>query len=257
MNLQDKVVLITGARRVGSHLARLLADRGSHVALTDHTSRDVIEQTAAEVRTRGVQALAVAADLSDAHQAERAVDQVVNQLGRRDVLVNMASIYRPTPFAALSPGDFDGMIAANLAAPYHTSVASARRMLDRVPAPDGDRLVGKIITVGDCATDRPGTGYLPYLVAKGALTTMTLALAAELAPHVAVNLVQPAMIEPPPDHSPRQIADRVAASPLRRAGTPADLNNLILYLLEGTDFVTGACYRVDGGQTTIRPSYKS
>lgn len=157
----------------------------------------------------------------------------------------MASVYRRTPFESTTPADFDALIAANLAAPYHTSVAAARRMLAQ-DADDGVK--GKIVTVGDWATERPYRDYLPYLVAKGGLTTMTLALAKELAPHVAVNLVQPAMIDPPPDLTPAERDAVVAATPLRRVGTPGDLNRLILYLLEGTDFATGGCYRVDGGR---------
>ncbi|WP_435016380.1 SDR family NAD(P)-dependent oxidoreductase [Tundrisphaera sp. TA3] len=248
MNLRGKSVLITGARRVGGELALLLAARGADVGLTYMTSREAIERTAAAVEARGTRSLAVAADLSDAAQAEAAVDRVVERFGRLDVLINMASIYRPTPLATLAPGDFDAMIAANLAAPYHTSVAAARRMVDRPADPGEGLLQGKIITVGDWATDRPYPGYLPYIVAKGGLTAMTLALAAELAPRVAVNLVQPAMIEPPPDLSPAEVSAVVDATPLRRRGTPDDLSNLILYLLEGTDFATGACFRVDGGR---------
>jgi pteridine reductase len=61
-------------------------------------------------------------------------------------------------------------------------------------------------------------------------------------------MVQPAMIDPPPDLSEAEIAAVADIIPLRRIGTPADANRLILYLLEGTDFATGACYRVDGGR---------
>jgi pteridine reductase len=137
------------------------------------------------------------------------------------------------------------LLAANLAGPYHTAVAAAKQMLAQ-PAEDGIR--GKIINVGDWATERPYKDYLPYLVAKGGLTTMTLALAKELAPHITVNMVQPAMIDPPPEMTQAERAAVIAATPLRRVGTPGDLNRLILYLLEGTDFATGACYRVDGGR---------
>lgn len=245
MNLSGKAVLITGGRRVGGALARLVAGRGASVALTYFRSRDAIERTVAGIEARGGKAMAVAADLSRAEQAERAVNEVVAGFGRIDVLVNMASIYRRTPFSSLVPADFDAMIAANLAAPYHTSVAAARRMLDQ-PGEDGIR--GKIVNVGDWATDRPYKGYLPYLVAKGGLKTLTMALAREMAPHVTVNLVQPAMIEPPPDFDDGDRAAVVAATPMRRAGNPDDANRLILYLLEGTDFATGACFRVDGGR---------
>jgi len=247
MDLRGKVVLVTGARRVGGALALMLADRGADVALTYHTSREAIGRTAAEVESRGVRSIAVQADLSDADQAGEAVDRVVDRLGRLDALVNMASVFRRTPFRSLTAADFDAMIAANLAAPYHAAVAAARRMLDR-PDLDDRGLRGKIVNVGDWSTERPYKHYLPYIVAKGGLTTMTLALAVELAPHVAVTMVQPAMIEPPPDLTPADRAAVVAATPLAREGTPADANRLILYLLEGTDYATGACYRVDGGR---------
>jgi pteridine reductase len=247
VNLAGKSVLITGGRRVGGELARQLAARGAKVALTYHTSRAVIEQTAAEIEGQGGTALAVGADLSIAAEAERAVGLVILAFGQIDVLVNMASVFRRTPLTSLKPGDFDAMIAANLASVFHTALAAARRMLEQ-PEDPGSRLKGKIVSMGDWASERPYTGYLPYLVAKGALKTLTLGLARELAPHVTVNLVQPAMIEPPPDLTPSEWAEVVAATPLRRTGTPDDVNRLILYLLEGTDFATGSCFRVDGGR---------
>lgn len=246
MSLTGKVALITGGRRVGSELALLLADRGASVAMTYHTSRTTIEATVREVEGRGVNGAAIGADLSHAREAERVVHEVVAQFGRLDVLVNMASIYRRTPFESLTPEDFDAMVAANLAAPYHTSVFAAKQMLTQNE--DDDGIKGRIVSVGDWSTDRPYRHYLPYLVAKGGLSTMTLALAKELAPQILVNLVQPAMIDPPPDLSETDRTAVVAMTPLKRVGTPGDLNRLILYLLEGTTFATGASYRVDGGR---------
>lgn len=246
MNLSGKVALITGGRRVGADLALRLARRGADVAMTYRTSRAAIEATVAEVERLGRRGLAVAADLSHADQAERAVAEVVDRLGRLDVLVNMASVFRRTPLDALAPDDFDAMIAANLAAPYHTAIAATRRMLAR-PAEDG--IKGKIVNVGDWATNRPYKDYLPYLAAKGGLTTFTQALAVELAPHITVNMVQPAMVDPPPDLSDEERDAIIEATPLRRCGAPGDVNGLILYLLEGTDFATGGLYRVDGGRS--------
>jgi pteridine reductase len=244
-SLHDKVVLITGGRRVGGELALWLAGRGAHIALTYRTSRSIIETTIRAVEDLGVEGLAVGADLSRAEQAEATVTRVADHFGRLDALVNMASSFRRTPFADLSPGDFDEMIAANLAAPYHTALAAARVMLEQ---PGDDGIKGKIVNIGDWATERPYKDYLPYLVAKGGLTTMTLALARELAPHVPVAMIQPAMIDPPPDLTEEEIQAVLAHTPLRRFGSASDINRLILYLLEGTNFVTGACYRVDGGR---------
>jgi pteridine reductase len=243
--LRGKVVLITGGRRVGRELALLLADRGATVAMTYRTSRTVIEQTIQAMSARGAVGLAVEADLSHSAQAEGAITRVLQSFGRLDALVNMVSIYRRTPLETLSPQDFDDMIAANLAAPYHTAVAAAQVML-RQGAVDG--IKGKIVNIGDWATERPYKGYLPYLVAKGGLATMTLALASELAPDIPVTMIQPAMINPPPELSEAERQAVRQQTPLRRFGCPDDVNRLIVYLLEGTNFVTGACYRVDGGR---------
>jgi pteridine reductase len=245
MTLAGKAVLITGGRRVGADLALRLADRGAAVAMTYFTSREAIERTVAQVEARGARGLVIPADLARADQAAAAVGRVVETFGRIDVLVNMASVYLRTPFDALTPAEFDAMIAANLAAPYHTAVAAGKAMLTQ-EADDG--IKGKIVNVGDWASERPYKHYLPYLVAKGGLTTMTLALAKELAPHVTVNLVQPAMIEAPPDFTEAERDAVIAKTPMHRSGTAGDLNRLILYLLEGTDFATGGCYRVDGGR---------
>ena len=245
MNLSGKAALITGGRRVGGELAKLLADRGASVAMTYHTSRDAVTATLSEVKHRGVGTLAVRADLTKAADAERAVAETVERFGRIDVLVNMASTYRLTPFDSLTPGDFEELVGTNLAAPYFTSVAAARAMRRQVAH---EALKGKIVTVGDWATDRPGRGVLPYITAKGALATMTMALAKELAPEITVNLVQPSTIDPPAGTTAEDIAKTVAITPLRRIGSPDDLNRLILYLLEGTDYATGGCFRVDGGR---------
>ena len=137
------------------------------------------------------------------------------------------------------------MIAANLAAPYHAAIAASKQMLTQ---PGVDGIKGKIVNIGDWATERPYKDYLPYLVAKGGLTTMTLALARELAPHMPVAMIQPAMIDAAPNFSEDDKQAVIAQTPLRRFGSAGDVNRLILYLLEGTNFVTGVCYRVDGGR---------
>ncbi len=245
MKLAGATILITGGRRVGRELALRLGECGARIALTYHTSKEIAEQAVEEIETAGSEAIALAADLTDAEQAERSVRAVVEKWGRLDVLVNMASVYKRTPFRELQPSDFDRMIAANLAAPYHTAIAAGKAMLEQ-NAIDG--VQGKIINIGDWATDRPYRDYLPYLAAKGGLTTFTQALAVELAPGIAVNMVQPAMVAAPEGFSEADEQRVIEQIPLRRSGTPSDVNNLIVYLILGTNFVTGSLFRVDGGR---------
>lgn len=240
-------VLITGGRRVGADLAMRLGARNANLAMTYRTGKAEIEATLKQASARWqIRTLAIPSDLSDAAQAARAVEATIEAFGRIDALVNMASIFPRTPFETLKPEDFDRNIAANLAGPYHTAVAAGQAMLRQADGPDG--LKGRIVNIGDWAIDRPYRDYLPYLVAKGGLKTMTLALAAELAPHVTVNMIQPAMIDPPPHMTAADIDEVIAATPLRRVGHPGDVNQLIEYLLTGTAFVTGTCIRVDGGR---------
>lgn len=245
MQLQGASILITGGRRVGGELALMLAERGALIALTYHESRQRIESLVAEIEKRGGRAVAVGADLRSADEAKRAVAHTVQAFGRIDALINMASIFERTPIETLTPAQFDAMIAANLSAPAYVAIAAGQQMLKR--AASRERPHGKIINIGDWATDRPYRHYLPYLVGKGGLKTLTLALAKELAPYVAVNLIQPGMIDPPQDYSTDVVAQIISKTPLQHPGSPDDVNRLILYLLEGTSFATGGCFRVDGG----------
>jgi pteridine reductase len=246
MQLRDKVVLITGGRRVGGHLARAVAQRGAHVAMSYHTNSAPVEATLIDVRAQGVRGMSIKADLRDSADVERLVQSTVAELGRVDVLVNMTSTFTPTPFETLCSAEIEREIASNLLAPSLTAVAVARQM-QRQPIVDG--MQGKIVNFADWGVERPYRNFLPYFVAKGGVVTLTLALAVELAPTIAVNAIAPAMIDPPPELTPDDIEAIRMASPLRRIGTPADAVNAVLYLLEGTDFVTGTVLRVDGGRS--------
>ena len=250
MQLANRVVLIAGGRRVGSRLAPLLAERGAAVVMSWFQSRERIETTISQIIERGGRGLAVQADLRQPSDAERFVGAAIETFGRVDVLVNMTSEFHPTPFETLTPEQFDENIAVNLKAPFLTAVAAARAM--RRNSPDGG-VQGKIINFCDWAVDRPYLGFLPYFAAKGGLVALTRALASELAPTIAVNAISPALIDAPPNLTADDLEAIRLASPLERLGTPADANNLVMYLLEGTDFVTGEVYRVDGGRFLGRP----
>lgn len=246
MELRGKTALITGGRRVGAALAVQLAHRGMNVALSYFQNRERMETVATEVRRAGAGCAVFYADLRRPEDADSLVAQTVEKFGTLDALVNMVSEYHPTPFAGLAPGDFDEAIESNLKAPYLVALAAAR-VMQRQPVVNG--LQGKIVNFTDWAVDRPYKDYLPYLISKGGLNTLTLALAVELAPTISVNAVAPAMIDPPAGMSEQGIEKVRQSVPLKRIGTADDANNLVLYLLEGTDFATGAIFRVDGGRT--------
>lgn len=245
MNLDGKTVLITGGKRIGAKLALQLAKKGANLAFSYHNSRDAMMQVVEDCERTGVKAEAFPADLRHPGDANSLIAETVDQFGSLDVLVNLTSIYTQTPLHSLQPDDYHEVVAANLTAPYFTSLAAARAML-RQPIVNG--LQGKIIHFTDWAVDRPYRNFLPYLVAKGGLVTLTKALAVELAPTITVNAVAPGAVEPPPDLKPMELEQIRASSILNRLGTPEDVIQAVVYLVEGTDFVTGEVFRVDGGR---------
>lgn len=241
MTLDGRVALVTGgARRIGHAMALALAARGAHVVFSYRTSKGEARETLAAIQRHGVQALAVRADLSRAAEVRRLIDRVARRFGRLDVLINSAATFTRTPFAALSEREWDHALDTNLKGPFLCALYASRLMRRHGG--------GKIINFADWAGVRPYRDYLPYCVSKAGVIGLTKALAKELAPDIQVNAIAPGPILPPAAMSASarsRIARRV---PLRRWGSPQDLVNTVLFLIEGTDFMTGSVVFVDGGQ---------
>jgi pteridine reductase len=241
MDLTNRVALVTGgAKRVGRCIALTLARSGAHVAFTYHTSRRDAEQLVRELTALGGKSLAVKADTGRAADAKAAVRAVVKTFGRIDVLVNNAAVYPRTPWAMLDEKTWDGVMATNLKGPFLFAKAAGDRMKAQG--------AGKIINIADWAGERPYRNYLPYCVSKAGVIAMTRALALELAPSVQVNAVAPGPVLLPEGSSAAFTKAVMAATPLRRIGSPQDVANAVLFLIEGSDFITGALLPVDGGR---------
>ena len=241
MRLNGKVALVTGgARRVGRAIALALAGRGTHVAISYRTSRADAEATVRELRGRSVQALAIRADVSRAADVKRLVAQTVKRLGRLDVLINNAAVFYKTPWATLTERQWNHTIDTNLKGPFLCALAAGRAMQRQGG--------GKIINIADWAGIRPYNDYLPYCVSKAGVIALTKTLAKALAPKVQVTAIGPGPVAMPEDFSAEERARIIKRVPLQRTGSPADIANTVLFLIEGTDFMTGSLVLVDGGQ---------
>ncbi len=106
MELPGRLVLLTGAKRVGATIATTVAERGADVALSYNRSSAEADETAAAIRKLGRRALTVKADLADPAACAAMVEAVGKEFGRLDVLINMASLYHAVPFDEL---DVDGV----------------------------------------------------------------------------------------------------------------------------------------------------
>src|SRR5262245_48333167 len=118
MLLPDKVALITGGKRIGLVVARELAARGVDVAFTYARSKTEADAGAETVRAAGCRAAVFQADLSAPAQCESVVHGAVSELGRLDILINMASVYTQRPFADLTAADWDAVLAVDLRAAF-------------------------------------------------------------------------------------------------------------------------------------------
>ncbi len=243
MDLHDRVVLITGGKRIGAAVALDLAGRGADVALSYNRSRDEAEETAAAVRARGRRAVLVQADLSTVPACAHLVDEAAAQLGRLDVLVNMASVYRSVPFDDIDAAEWDAAVNVDLRA----SFLCARAAVPHMRAAGG----GRIINFSDwtAVSGRPRyKGLAAYFIAKRGVLGLTEALALELAAdRILVNAVAPGPILPPPDTSPEERAAVEASTPLGHWGGPGEIVKAVAFLID-SDFVTGEAIRVDGGR---------
>jgi len=241
VTLTDKVVLITGGKRIGQVVARELASRGAHIATAYRGSRTEAEQTVRDVSAAGRRAVAIQADVSREDDCRRLVADAVTALGRLDVLVNMASVYRAVPFDAMTGRDWDEMLNVNLKAAFICAHAAAPHMRAQG---------GRIINFSDwlAASGRPAyRDYVAYYVAKAGVKALTEALALELAPAILVNAIAPGPILPPPDLSDEEQQEVADATPVGRWGGELEIARAVLALIE-TDFVTGETIRVDGGR---------
>jgi NAD(P)-dependent dehydrogenase (short-subunit alcohol dehydrogenase family) len=243
MELTGKVVLITGGKRIGAVVATTLAKAGADVSLVYNRSRSEADETAAAVRALGRKAVAVQADVSSEQDCALAVDTTVAQLGRLDVLVNMASLYGSKPFDQLTSADWDRQMAVDLRATFLFSRAAAI-VMKRVGG-------GRIINFADwvVASGRPRyPGFLPYYVAKAGVKALTEALALELAAdQILVNAIAPGPILAPPDMSAKESESVVQNTPLGRWGGEDEIAKAVMFLVQ-SDFVTGETIRVDGGR---------
>jgi NAD(P)-dependent dehydrogenase (short-subunit alcohol dehydrogenase family) len=243
MDLANKVVLITGGKRIGRVVAESLAARGADIALGYAKSREDADATAASVRAAGRRTAVIQADLANPDACRALVSGTVAALGRLDVLVNMASVYMKRPLADLTPAEWDAPMQVDLRAAFLCAQAAAPHMR----AQGG----GRIINFSDwvAKSGRPRyLGYVQYYVAKAGVIALTEALALELAAdNILVNAIAPGPILAPPGTSADETKAVEEATPLGRWGGELEIAKAVLALVE-SDFMTGETVRVDGGR---------
>jgi dihydroanticapsin dehydrogenase len=245
------VVAVTGAAGgIGEAIAKQFAELGSSVVLVDWNA-ELLAATTSRLADEGATVSALVADVSDADDARRIVEEAVGRYGGLDILCNNAAVTVPKPVHELEELEWDAVLGVNLKAIFLTSKNAVSRMRDR-----GGGVIVNVASVDAYVAER---NIPAYCAAKGGVLNLTRALALDYAAdNIRVNCVCPGMTDTPlfrsfmaqvpdPDEALRQRLQRV---PLGRLVQPAEVAAAVLFLAsDQASAITGAMLTVDAGLT--------
>ena len=249
--MNQPVVVITGASRgIGAETARLAAERGYAVAVHYHRDADAAQRRVADIEADGGRAIAVPGDVSVESDVVTLFERVDAALGPVQALVNNAGIVaEQARLDEMSAARIERIVAVNIVGPLLCSREAIRRMSTR----HGGR-GGSIVNVSSAAA-RLGSPseYVDYAASKGAVDTMTIGLAKELAAEgIRVAAVRPGIIDTEIHASggdPGRVERLRSQIPMQRAGEVDEVARAILWLLsDEASYATGAIVDVAGGR---------
>jgi 3-oxoacyl-[acyl-carrier protein] reductase len=243
--LQGKVALVTGASKgIGAAIALELAAQGASVAVNYSGSKAGAEKVVAEIKKAGGKAIAVQANLADPDSIGPLLAAVNRELGPINVLVNNAGIYEWSPIEAVTPEHFHKQFNVNVLGLLLTTQSALKHF---------DSKGGSIINIGSVAAAGVPSGSV-YSATKGAVDSITVALAGELGPkNIRVNSLNPGMVETEGVHAAGFIGSDFqkkteAETPLGRIGQPQDVATIAAFLASDDSYwVTGQTIKASGG----------
>ena len=239
----NKRILITGAaKRIGKEMALSFFNKGWDIVIHYNTSNNDAKALADKMNSeRSNSAMLVQANLDNASEVEKLVDQILSKNVSIDALINNASTFYPTPMGTLSEENWNALMGSNLKAPLFL-IQSFHKELEKNK--------GFIINVTDVNVDKALINHSIYLAAKSGLQTLTKSLAKELAPNIRVNAIAPgAILEPPNvEWTSEQKNNIINAVPMKKMGTEKDIVDAAMYLSEA-EYVTGQILNIDGGKS--------
>jgi NAD(P)-dependent dehydrogenase (short-subunit alcohol dehydrogenase family) len=246
IDLTDQVALVTGsAHRVGKAIALELAKRGAHVMVHYFGSDEsAVRDALLEIKSHGVSAFSVQADLAGPEGVETVFRAVAEQFGRLNILVNSASIFNKNTVMDASLDDWQRSLDINLTAPFLCTQAAVRMMRENNPPG------GSIINICDHGAVTPWPERADHGVSKAGLLMLTRVSAISLGPeNIRVNAVLPGPVLKPEAMSDESWQKVGQGTPLKRTGEAEDVGRAVAYLAS-EDFITGTTLEVDGGGQT-------
>jgi NAD(P)-dependent dehydrogenase (short-subunit alcohol dehydrogenase family) len=245
--LHNQVALVTGAGRgIGRALAIGLAEAGADVALFARTEND-IDQVASEIRALGRQAYPFTVDVTSREQVEHAIDRLIDQTGRIDILINNAGMNIRSQALAVTDEEWDKIMQTNLKSAFLCSQIVGGQMKEQGH--------GKIINIASVAGQVALRTGVVYAATKAAMIQMTKVLAIEWGKYgINVNGIGPWYFKTPLTEKlladPVYLGEIIARTPLQRVGELEELVGPAVFLAsDAANYVTGQTLFVDGGMT--------
>jgi NAD(P)-dependent dehydrogenase (short-subunit alcohol dehydrogenase family) len=244
-DLSGKAALVTGASSgLGRHFAEVLAKSGASVALGARRV-DALQTLAEEITALGGRAFAVSLDVLDRHSVQKAVGQVVDQLGPVDILVNNSGVTSVAAVLEETEEQWDAVLDTNLKGAFLVATEVARHMR-------AEKRAGSIINIASILGLRQSAQVAPYAVSKAGLVQLTKVMALELARFgIRVNALAPGYIKTDLNREYWQSPAGEALLkriPQRRLGQIQDLDGALLLLAsDASNYMTGSVISIDGG----------
>lgn len=240
-----RTALVTGGSRgIGRAVCRMLAAEGARVAVNYQRHAAAAEETLRLIASTAERAMVVQADVSNEDDVRRMVETVRRELGPVDLLVNNAGIAESKPHTAVTFTRWREMFAVNVDGPFLATWAVKDEMISRG--------FGRIVNVSSLAAKVLKPDMIDYATTKAAVIAFTRHCAAALAPHVRVNCVAPGLTNTDLAQSANAdaVARLIAATPLGRMAEPAEIAEVVRFLLsEQSSFVTGQTIVACGGRS--------
>jgi 3-oxoacyl-[acyl-carrier protein] reductase len=244
--LKGKVAIVTGAARgIGRMIALRFAQEGAEVAFTDLSRDENMESLEKELSALGVKGKGFVSDASDYEQTHQVVDQIVEEFGKVDVLVNNAGITRDTLLMRMDEEMWDLVIKVNLKSVFNFTKAAQRHMLKARS--------GSIINMSSVVGVNGNAGQANYSASKAGILGFTKSVAKELGSRsVRCNAIAPGFIVTDmTDKLPDNVKEEwIKTIPLKRGGLPEDVANVSLFLASDlSSYMTGQTLQVCGGMS--------
>lgn len=261
--LQGQKALVTGAGSgIGRAIAVALGQAGADVVVNFVSDQGTAEQVAAEIRTFGVRALAIRADVAEEGQVQAMFKQAIEAFGTIDVLVNNAGLQQDAAFENLTLAQWNKVIGVNLTGQFLCAREAVREFKRRGVVPSVSCAAGKILCISSVHEVIPWAGHVNYAASKGGVMLMMKSLAQEVAPYrIRVNSICPGAIRTPINMEAWGTAEAyhelLKLIPYKRIGEADEIGRASVWLASDyADYVHGISLFVDGGMT-LYPGFET